>query len=303
MGNIARVDGQITLFDCITFNPLLRWIDVMSDVAFLVMDLQHRERADLAFRVLNAYLEKTGDYGGLNVLGFYLAYRAMVRAKIACFQANQAEYREYARLARSYFCKPRPALVVMHGLSGSGKSTVSQALVESVGAIRIRTDVERKRIHGLEPEGESHSAIDAGLYAPNQTQQTYHRVRDLARRVLTAGYIAILDGAFLKRWQRDLAHTLADDLKIPFLIVDLPADVATLRERLTARIEKGPDASEADLTVVDHQMATEESIAPDERRFTIACGAGTSALLADIRRQRPDLVLPSPRGWTRDSTS
>src|SRR6266516_4567782 len=83
LGNIARIDGELTIFDCIEFNPALRWIDVMSEVAFTVMDLEDRGRADLSHRFLNAYLERTGDYSGLAVLRFYLVYRALVRAKIA----------------------------------------------------------------------------------------------------------------------------------------------------------------------------------------------------------------------------
>jgi aminoglycoside phosphotransferase family enzyme/predicted kinase len=305
LDNIVRLDGQITPFDRLEFNPSMRWIDVMSDVAFLVMDLQYRGRTDMAFRVLNAYLEKTADYGGLSVLRFYLAYRAMVRAKVASFRAGQigssgggqasdacmTEYREYVKLAARYSCRPRPALVLMHGLSGCGKTTLSQALVESVGAIRVRTDVERKRLHGLGPEADSHSSIDAGLYAPDGTQQTYLRVRELAHRVLAAGYIAVVDGAFLQRWQRDLFCDLANELGIPFVIIDLTVDAATLRERITKRLAGGHDASEAGLAVLDRQIATEQPIAPDEQRFAVQCDAGKAAVLPEIRRLRPDL------GW------
>lgn len=287
LGNIARVDGQITLFDRLEFNPAMRWIDVMSDVAFLVMDLQHRRRTDLAFRVLNAYLEQTADYDGLRVLRFYAAYRAMVRAKVTCFRAGQidspdrphasdafkAEYREYVTLAARYFARPRPALVVMHGLSGCGKTTLSRVLVESLGAIRIRTDVERKRLHGLSAGAASQSPVDAGLYAEDRTRATYLRVQTLARGIVAAGYVAIADGAFLKRWQRDLFRSLASELGIPFVIVDLAADVATLRERISRRIEGGHDASEANLAVLNHQLATSEGIASNERPFTVGYDA------------------------------
>ncbi|OFV89973.1 MAG: hypothetical protein A3H95_09835 [Acidobacteria bacterium RIFCSPLOWO2_02_FULL_64_15] len=111
----------------------------------------------------------------------------------------------------------------------------------------------------------------------------------LARGVLRAGYIAIADGAFLKRWQRDLFHGLANELGIPFVILDLAADAAMLRERIARRIETGRDASEATLAVLNHQVATEEALAPDEQPFAIECAAGKEALLPEIRRQRPDL--------------
>jgi hypothetical protein len=140
------------------------------------MDLQDRGRADLAHRFLNAYLERTGDYRGLAVLPFYLAYRALVRAKIARLRATQlgagaaksaaiAESRGYLYLARSYAERPRPALVITYGLSGCGKTTISQALLEASGAIRVRSDVERKRMHGI-GRLEQRARIAQGMYAP-----------------------------------------------------------------------------------------------------------------------------------------
>jgi aminoglycoside phosphotransferase family enzyme len=148
LGNIALVDGRMTLFDCIEFSPSLRWSDVMSDVAFLVMDLRDRNRPDLAARFLNAYLETTGDYDGLEVLPFYIVYRALVRAKVACMRLAQtpadsaaqliAHYRTYLSLAVRETEIRRPAIVITHGVTGSGKTVRSQALVESIGAIRVR---------------------------------------------------------------------------------------------------------------------------------------------------------------------
>ena len=138
----------------------MRWIDVMNDVAFVVMALQERRRSDLAARFLTAYLETTGDYQGLGVLRFYLVYRSMVRAKVGRVRARQvqspdergrlaAEYRRYINLARSSGQRSSAAIIITHGLAGSGKTTSSQWLLELLGAIRIRTDVERKRLHGV----------------------------------------------------------------------------------------------------------------------------------------------------------
>src|SRR5205823_830790 len=155
LGNIALIDDRVTIFDCIEFNEELRWIDVMSEIAFLVMDLQARARADLSWRLLNAYLEATGDYRGLALLRFYLIYRAMVRAKRAWLNSNQSaasggavaglgEEAHYLSLATSYSRASMPALLITHGLAGSGKSTLSLPLLALIGGIRIRTDVERK---------------------------------------------------------------------------------------------------------------------------------------------------------------
>jgi aminoglycoside phosphotransferase family enzyme/predicted kinase len=276
LGNIARIDGEVTIFDCIEFNDAMRWIDVMSEVAFTVMDLQDRGRGDLAHRFLNAYLEITGDYAGLSVHRFYLAYRAMVRAKIARLRAVQLgasdgsravlnEYHGYIDLALSYARPPQPAIILTHGLAGSGKTTLSQGLLEALGAVRIRTDVERKRLHGRGPRVRSLAGIDRGLYAPDATEATYHHVCSLARGVAVAGHVAVVDATFLKRWQRDLFRKVASDLQIPFVIVTFAASESTLRERITRRAKEGHDASDADLAVLDYQLRVQEPLAPEER--------------------------------------
>ncbi len=256
------VGGKITIFDGIEFNESMRWIDVMSDVGFLLMDLQDRARPDLASRFLNVYLEITGDYEGLDVLRSYLTYRAMVRAKVTRLRMGhvastdqrttlQAEYRGYLELAKRYVRQPHPALIITHGPSGCGRTTSSESLAALVGAIRIRTDIERKRAHDLSADARSDSDLDRGLYAPEITQQLYRRLSWLARSVARAGYIVIVDGAFLRRWQCDLFRKLAAELEIPFVIVAPPADIATLRDHITQRIEHGYDASEATLGVLE----------------------------------------------------
>src|SRR5262249_1556908 len=219
LNNIALIDGKVSLFDRIEFNESMRWIDVTSDVAFLVMDLHERGRPDLGARFLNRYLEITGDYEGVALLPFYLTYRAMVRAKIACLRMNQVvsaeiraasrdEYRQYIRLAKSHG-RQRPALVLMHGLAGSGKTTMSEHLMQRVCAIRLRTDIERKRIHGLEAEAQTDSPVARGIYTDVDTQRVYGRICVLARAIAEAGFVAIADGAFLKRWERDLFRKAA----------------------------------------------------------------------------------------------
>ncbi|MFI4940090.1 MAG: AAA family ATPase, partial [Burkholderiales bacterium] len=154
LGNVALANGEILLFDCIEFSEDLRWIDVMSDVAFLFMDLLARERVDFGYRFINSYLEVTGDYEGLSVLRFYVVYRAMVRAEITLLGMSQCmdgEKTKLAKIARDYlnlakrWAQPMQpasaALILMHGLSGSGKTTVSQDILQTIGAIRLRSDV------------------------------------------------------------------------------------------------------------------------------------------------------------------
>lgn len=274
LGNIALVDGAVTVFDCIEFNEPMRWIDVMSEIAFTAMDLQDRRRSDLSFRFLTAYLEHTGDYAGLELLRFYLVYRAMVRGKVAAIRRTQIdpgqekvlldEYRGYVKLAANLAGATRSALVIMNGPSGSGKTTCSQQLLEALGAVRVRTDVERKRLHGLAVTDNSRSSLAGGLYSDAATGRTYQAVCAAAARIISAGFPAIVDGSFLKRRQRERLHRLAIALRIPFLIVMCTGSGATLRARVSERLQRGGDASEADLAVLEHQLTTLDPLGPDE---------------------------------------
>jgi len=284
LGNIARVDGELTIFDCIEFNESMRWIDVMSEIAFTVMDLADRGRADLAHRFLNAYLEATGDYAGLTVLRFYLVYRALVRAKIAHLRAAQLgpggstravmdEYRGYVALARGYAERPRPALIITHGLSGCGKTALSQALLEAIGAARVRSDVERKRMHGLDALERACAGVGQHLYAADATAATYDRLHALARDIVSAGWSAIVDATFLLRAQRERFRALAGELRVPFIILAFEAGEGTLRERVACRKAAGGDASDADLAVLAHQLATREPLAPREKASAVAYDA------------------------------
>lgn len=290
LGNIALIDGEITPFDCIEFNAELRWNDVASEAAFLVMDLVDRGRPDFAFLFLSDYLELTGDYGAMTVLRFYLVYRAMVRAKVHCLRAHQpgigdaerkrllGAYRGYLDLARRFTHPSKPSLVIMHGLSGSGKTTLSHALLQALGAIRIRSDVERKRLHHMATlERAAPGGIASGIYAGEVTQHAYQRLAKLAREIIAAGYSVILDAAFLGRWQRDLMRDLASALGVPFTIASLQAPEPVLRERIVHRGGEGHDASDADLAVLSHQLATQDPLADDEAACAVMLDATLSA--------------------------
>jgi aminoglycoside phosphotransferase family enzyme/predicted kinase len=287
--NIAVLDGHPVAFDCIEFDDQLRWIDVMSEVAFLVMDFEDRGSCDLAWRLLNGYLEATGDYLGVGVLRFYLVYRALVRAKVHALRARQpgiehAERQRLGRIAREYLGlaarfsgRHGAALVITHGLSGSGKTSATQALLGRAGAVRVRSDIERKRLHGIPALARSNSGPGAGLYTKEATVATYQRLLLLARAILEAGYPAVVDAAFLKRGERDAFRALAASLRVPFLILAFDAPEATLRERVAQRLGSEADASEADLAVLERQLAGREPIAPDE----------TLAITIDTRQSLP----------------
>lgn len=156
-----------------------------------------------------------------------------------------------------------------HGVSGCGKTTLTQLLLEAIGAIRIRTDIERKRLHGVPPLGRTGSTLDAGLYTAEATERTYRQALALAEEVSAAGRVAIVDGTFLERRQRDLFRSRAAALGIPFAILSFSASEATLRRRIVERARRAADASEADLAVLDRQLRTREPLGADEAPGTI----------------------------------
>ncbi len=279
LANVTLIDDLPVLFDCIEFNAALRWIDTISEAAFVFMDLLHGERTDLAYRFLNGYLEHTGDYAGVPLLHYYAAYRALVRAKVAALRARQdhspdghahaiIHLNQYVALAERLTRTGQPWLILTHGLSGSGKTTVAQDLLEQVPALRVRSDVERKRLHGLVSTGASGSALGEGLYAAGATEQTFARLADLARTVLTAGESVIVDATFLRRALRQSFRDLAIEGGVPLAIVTCRAPRSVLEQRVRNR--RG-DASEADLQVLAHQIDQYEPVGCDEadRCFTL----------------------------------
>ena len=272
--NLAWLGDAPLAFDCIEFNPDLRWIDVISEVAFLTMDLQARQQPELAQRLLNAYLENTGDYAGTRVLTFYLLYRAMVRAKVDAIRACQASIGEaektqaekdllgYLRLAQSYIQPSRPVLIIAHGMSATGKTTLTQPLLEKLAAIRIRSDVERKRLFGLQAEQAAYAETGAGIYTGDATQRTYMKLVELAGHVIDAGYPVIIDATCQNYEQRELFQSLASVKRVPYVILEFTASVETLRERIVNR-EKG--ASDADLVVLEHQITHWQALRDEEQ--------------------------------------
>lgn len=279
LGNIALVRGQALPFDGIEFAPALRWIDTINDIAFLHMDLLYRAQPAPAFRLLNGWLEHTGDYAGLATLRFYCAYRAMVRAKINALRAQQCTARKkslelsacrsHLALAQRCLSSHRPALIITHGLPGSGKSTFAQAALEQLQAIRIRSDVERKRLFGLAAHADSRSAVGGGIYRASATARTYARLLELARQLLAAGYPVIVDAAFLQHAERKAFQALAQEMNVPFAIASLQASNATLRNRIAQRQSAASDASEAGIEVLEKLQAVQQTLNAEELRFAV----------------------------------
>jgi aminoglycoside phosphotransferase family enzyme/adenylate kinase family enzyme len=284
LGNIVFFNEKITPFDGIEFNPNLRWIDTMSDIAFLLMDLQHRGLSQAADQLLNRYLEETGDYAGLPLLRLYMLYRAMVRAKVSAIRITQPdlsyeeqpkyleEYLSYLTLAESITRHPPASLLITHGFSGSGKTTASGQLAEQLMAIRIRSDVERKRLFPQSDQGMGEH--DTDRYSSHATLSTYAHLTGMAQHLLEAGFSVIVDATCLKWWQRRLFIRLADRLQSPLLILDCQAPQALMTKRIRARSQQKKDASEADYKVLVWQQKSAEPLTSEEKQKALTIDTG-----------------------------
>lgn len=280
LGNMLLRQGRIRVFDCLEFSPTLRWIDVISDMAFLVMDLEERGGAALANRLLNRWLEWSGDYGGLELWHWYVSYRAMVRAKVAALSGDRSTngaVAAYLGLALHQQQQPQPWLLLCHGLSGSGKSQRSTELAAALGAIRLRSDVERKRWFGR--WGDPALACRSGdPYAPAVSEALFSgHLPQLAAGLLQAGFPVIVDATFLVLQHRQAMHAVAERLGVPLRILDLATPEPLLHQRLEQRwrgrrTDRDPcddDPSDADQAVLERQLVYREPLSPTEQRLTI----------------------------------
>lgn len=221
--NICLWKDKIQLFDRIEFNETFRFVDVMYDIGFTVMDLEARNRKDLANIFLNTYLEQTGDWYGLNVLPLYLSRQSYVRAKVNSLLLDETtitekeketvtqEAKHYYQLAWESTKRPTGRLILMSGLSGSGKTTVAKAIARHLNAIHIRSDAVRKHIAGISLEQKGTDSI----YTPEMTQKTYNRLLKLGEMLIGQGYSVILDAKYDRRHWRQAAITLAQTTQLP----------------------------------------------------------------------------------------
>ena len=281
LANLVLLRERVRLFDCIEFNEDLRWMDVASEIAFTYVDLLAHAQPGLAGWLVNEYLSGSGDHEAARVLRFYAVYRALVRAKVATIRAGQSApgaprdqqgAEAYITLAERLSAPLAPRLLITHGLSGCGKTVVSSALLladPDATTLRLRSDVERKRLFGLGSGARSGSTLDSGIYAPTAHGSTYGHLRALADLLLGAGWSVIVDATFLKRADRDAFRALAGPTGAAFGILAPVATPEQLRERIQARSALGQDASEATLDVLTRQMQAIEPLAADEREFIV----------------------------------
>jgi len=279
LGNLVLLDEKVVPFDCIEFNDDFRWIDVASEIAFTLVDLLDHGQPGLACWLLNEWLGETGDFAALHVLRFYMAYRALVRAKVAAIRACQRdaahaadypEVRDYLALAAAIAVPPAPTFCITHGVSGSGKTTASARRLLAdprCATVRLRSDVERKRLFELAALEQSRSPRDGGIYTLEANARTYARLEELAAAALDAGWSVIVDAACLKRAERDAFRAIAAARGLPFAIIECAASAAELRRRVASR--QG-DASEATLAVLEKQLVWDEPLTADEKTFAVS---------------------------------
>jgi aminoglycoside phosphotransferase family enzyme/adenylate kinase family enzyme len=276
--NLAWYKNKPLAFDCLEFNPNFRWVDVMSEIAFLMMDLEDHKQPELAQRYLNRYLELTGDYQGCSVLRFYLVYRAMVRAKVDAIRVHQTsiseqesdeankEFYSYLQLALTYTKPDTPFIIITRGMSASGKSTLTQVLLEKIGAIRIRSDIERKRLFNIKPGQDSHANTEQGIYTTEATKKTYFKLLELAGSIIDAGSPVIIDATFSTFKQRKLFKELAAKKHVRYIILEFVAENETLKQRIRDRKN---DVSDADLNILENQIKNWQHLEPDEKTHSI----------------------------------
>jgi aminoglycoside phosphotransferase family enzyme/predicted kinase len=268
--NLVYLDGRIVAFDALEFEPELRWMDVMSETAFVTMDLIAHDRNDLAHELLSRYLECSGDYAGFDVLPFYLVYRALVRAKVTALgdwqSHSTATTSSYLRVATQLSARnDTPRLVITHGLAGSGKSTIAKQLIGSLPAVRIRSDLERKRLFGFSSGADTRSGVATGVYDADASARTYAVLGEYARLGTKAGFNVIVDAAFLHRAERDAFAALAARTGASFVVLDCQCPESVLHDRIARRRAAHEDPSEATADVLAHQLTHVEPLTADER--------------------------------------
>ncbi|MBL0122401.1 MAG: AAA family ATPase [Betaproteobacteria bacterium] len=281
LANLVMIGGRVRMFDCLEFNEDLRCIDVASEIAFTYIDLLDHGQPGLANWFVDEVFSRNGDYEAVHVLRFYAVYRALVRAKVEAIRTGQTQddsgeamtSMTYIALAEQLVRPPPVRLIITHGLAGCGKTADSSRLLQSdlhACTLRLRSDVERKRLFGLVGTHKSGSGMDSGIYSPDAHARTYAHLRDRAGMLLRAGWSVIVDAAFLKRADRDSFHALAGELGAAFGILAPQATPALLRERIHARRDLGRDASEATIEVLEQQMRRVELLDAEERNHLLA---------------------------------
>jgi aminoglycoside phosphotransferase family enzyme/predicted kinase len=296
--NIVRQGPRLLAFDCLEFECAFRWIDVADEVAFLLADLDSSRHSRHAQAFLGGYLMNSGDYQACRLLPLYKAHRALVRAKVTALSAVTAasragsdttsmhqQYDDYLDCARRCLAPKRPILILMNGLSGSGKSWIAKRLAPLLGAVHLRSDVERKRLAGLQGLARSGCDLEQGLYSREASARVYQHLARCAGDTLAGGYTTIIDATFHRREDRALVYDLSVELGVATCVVQCGAPPDVLRARLQARSQRGDDASDADLSVLQWQLSHFEPVQTDESFVLFEAMANRGDVIETLARQ------------------
>ena len=288
-GNIVLAD-DLYIFDCIEFNQRFRFCDVASDIAFLAMDLDFLNHPFLSSYFISCYVDKSGDSTVSKVLNFYKSYRAYVRGKVTGFKLDDAQISErdkieaqelaqryfalskyYSRLMDFELSQKKPVLFIVGGLTGTGKSTVAQKIAVDYQAVLVNTDVVRKEMAGIDKFEPYKDAFNTGLYTPNNIDKTYEQVIAKARSLLKQGRSAVLDATFVYQQHRDMAISLAKDLRLPLIILQCICKPELVKQRLEKRLME-KSVSDGRWAIYQQQIATMDSYSYKHNYMTFDTG-------------------------------
>ncbi len=303
------VTDPVTIFDCIEFNERFRVLDVAEEVAFLAMDLEFSGYSEFARAFVGAYVEASGDREMLELLAFYKAYRAYVRAKIHSFQiddplipANRKAVltetaKHYYELAARYASEFNPQrLIVTCGLTGTGKSTLARKLGERCAVQVVSSDNVRKEMLGIDPHERHYDAFGHGVYAPSITDRTYTAMAARAESLLMVGHSVILDGCFGKREQRGVVRELSRRLRVPFMLLECRAPEELIQRRLNGREGKGKSVSDGRWEIYQKQLQIFEQPTeiPENERLVLDRSRPAEELIEELLSHLPGQWYDKP---------
>ena len=286
--NITLINQQPVLFDGIEFNESFRWIDTISDLAFLLIDLDFKKQTALHWKILSLYLSHTADYHALKLLKFYQVYRTLVRAKITTLRATQLPNNhlekshlmqsayDYMHLATTY-SQPNthPKLILLQGVSGSGKSYFANQLISVMPAIILSSDRLRKQLYGIPPLHRVSDSEKRSLYNTQMNKKVYQTLLTHAQQILSFGFNVIVDATFLQYKHRspfyEVCHSLNQTNHYPILsgviYIDTSPELAALA--IQSRTQKNNNPSDANHSVMQTQYKHLESPTSSEYSLTL----------------------------------
>jgi hypothetical protein len=298
--HVYFLDEGIAIIDCIEFSPRLRTCDVASELAFLAMDLELRGAMEWAGELVHTYATLAEDDELFTLLPFYQCYRAYVRGKVASLKSSESEIpveeqelarqhaRQSFRLAYRYAHGPlAPALIIVCGQIGTGKSTIAQRLSEQTGFTVLNSDVIRKRLAGLLPTARATTEYQAGLYSPEFTRKTYDAVQRAAEEELQNGRGVIIDATYKRSTDRQAVLELGARHQVAVLFVECQASAATVEQRLREREQRGNSASDATLVIArqEREQFPPFSDIPEECRVIVDTESDIDAALDRVEER------------------